>query len=108
MDCNLTRDAYRLLCLIYKEYLQRLEDGESRSQARSFASVPDTVRDNFSAVRLLDTLTELRDAGYIKKYLRDSFRPEPQGIICMEQRLPNGLSQVLEASAKIASLIGLV
>ena len=64
MDCNLTRDAYRLLCLIYKEYLQRLEDGESRSQARSFASVPDTVRDNFSAVRLLDTLTELRDAGY--------------------------------------------
>ena len=49
-----------------------------------------------------------RDAGYTKKYLRDSFRMEPQGIICMEQRFPNGLAQVLEASAKIASLIGLV
>ena len=105
---SLTKDADDLLCLIYEEYLLRLDSGQTRTQARSFDHTPETISRCFPAVRLLDTLSELRGAGFIKKYLRDSFRLEPAGIVYMEERFPRGLSQVLEWSAKIAALFGLM
>lgn len=107
MEVILTKNADKLICLIYKEYLRRCSNGVAKAQAVNFDvggencdAFNDFPKQDFSA-----TLRELKDAGMLKVYIYDDFKLEPAGIIYMEQRFPNGISQVLDWLAKLKNAI---
>ncbi len=107
---ELSKDADKLICLIYKEYLSRRKQGEIKRSARYFPKIskwPDSFL-VFSNSDLYDTLIELKRAGYIRCYIDASFALEDAGIIYMEQRFPKGISQVLDWLGKLKASIPFV
>ena len=107
MGTALTKDADKLICLIYKEFLDRRKSGTPKRQAKDFAE-PDEWPSSFSEFDeydMADTLSELKKAGFLKLYIHGGFQLEDRGIIYMEQRFPNGLAQVVDWLCKIAGAI---
>lgn len=107
MAINLTKDADKLICLIYKEYLRRRAAGSGKKEAANFMDSDRTGEafSDFPDCDLQETLNELKDAGLIKIFIYGDFELDTSGVIYMEQRFPNGVSQVLEWLAKIKSAI---
>ncbi len=95
---ELTNDADKLICYIYKIYLQRRKDGISKDKAAQFelsfyksdAKLSEWLIDDIKS-----TLVELSHSGYIKLYLRCDFILLTDAIIFMEKRFQNGLKEVL-------------
>ena len=111
MAIQLTKDADKLICLIYKEFLIRRENGTPKRQAKDFPEshcLPDSFLSEFSEEDLNDTLLELKNAGLVKVFIYGNFQLEDRGIIYMEQRFPNGVAQVLDWLGKIKSAIPFV
>ena len=111
MVISLTKDADKLICLIYKEFLSRRSHGTSKSQAKDFGNPtewPKSFLSEFSADDMGDTLAELKQSGIIKLYINNGFQLEDFGIIYMEQRFPNGVAQVLDWIGKFKSVIPFV
>ncbi len=108
MATELTKDADKLVCLIYKEYLSRRKYGLAKRQAKDFVEEndwPDSFAKEFNEDDMLDTLRELKSAGFVKQYIHGGFTLEDACIIYMENRFPNGLSQVLDWLGKIKGAI---
>ena len=65
---NLTKDAKKLLCLMYKEYKKRRKSGIGRSEARNFdsgAAVRESLSPDETIENIDDALQELFRAGYV-------------------------------------------
>lgn len=108
MDITLTKDADKLICLIYKDYLERREKGLPKSSAKAYperADWPKSLTDHFSTEDVRDTLRELKNKGLIRNYLYGGFALTDQGIIYMENRFPNGAAQILEWIGKIKGAV---
>lgn len=108
MDIKLTKDADKLICVIYKEYLTRIKDGTPKRNAKEFPdhlSWPDSFHQEFSDDDIMETIPELKQAGFIDLYIHGGFQLKPDAIIYMEQRFPDGISGVLEWMAKFKSAI---
>ena len=104
---DLTKDADTLICLIYAEYLNRRKTGVDKRQAKNFANTdnfPVSFKRKFSEDDIKATLPELKRAGMIRLYINSGFVLEDSGIIYMEKRFPNGISQVLDWLSKIISV----
>lgn len=111
MEVRLTKDADKQICLIYKEYLFRIKDGATKRQAKDFSDQtkwPESFLDEFSKADFSETMMELKNAGLIKRYIYGGFMLEDNAVIYMENRFPNGASQVLDWIAKIKNLIPFV
>ena len=111
MDIKLTKDADALICLIYKEYLDRRKAGFDKRKAKDFfyrEQWPDEFIGKGSLSDFLDTLRELQNIGFIRRTMGGGFYLEDAGIVYMEQRFPNGAAQVLDWLAKIKSAIPFV
>lgn len=111
MEINLTKDADKVICLIYKDYLNKRDSGISKSSAKAYArrsDWPESLTANFSVNDIMDTLRELKSVGFLRCYLHGGFVLTDQAIAYMENRFPNGISQVLEWLAKIKSAIPFV
>lgn len=110
MDVKLTKDADRMICEIYATYLERRSSGEPKSVAVDFSDEslwPDQHRPDWLCDDGRACIVELRNAGLISCLLYGGFMLKPQGIIYMESRFPNGLSQVLDFLGKIKALLPL-
>ena len=108
MEVKLTKDADRLICLIYEDYLFRREHGVSKASAKAYAETtdwPKSLTDEFSRDDVRDTLRELKAAGFVRSYLYGGFSLTDQAIVYMESRFPNGISQVLDWLGKIKGAI---
>lgn len=108
METSLTKDADKLICLIYKEFLSRRDSGVARRQAKDFAEPrqwPASFLQTFREEDIGDTLAELKRACFVRYYINGGFQLEDQGIIYMEQRFPNGIAQVLDWLAKIKNAV---
>lgn len=111
MAVELTKDADRLICLIYKEFLSRRESGISKGIAKDFGDPerwPASFLQEMQREDISDTLPELKKVGIIKLYINSGFRLEDSGIIYMEQRFPKGVAQVLDWLGKVKSAIPFV
>lgn len=111
MNIQLSKDADKLICLIYKEFLDRRKNGLSKQLAKDFPEpdkLPAEFLDTFSIDDLHDVLSELSDLDLIDLFIYDNFELKDLGIMYMEQRFPNGISQVLEWLGKIKSAIPFV
>ena len=101
---SITKNSYQILCLIYKVYLQRRKDGMSIRQAKNFDTdrafhseyIPTIQFDN-----LYSAIVELNNFGYLKKYVDGGFVLTDEGIILMENRFKNNLSEVIDFISKI-------
>lgn len=107
-EIRLTKDADKLICLIYKDYLERRENGLQKSSAKAYperADWPKSLTDHFSVEDVRDTLRELKNNGLIRSYSYSGFALTDNAIAYMETRFPRGVSQVLDWLAKIKSVI---
>lgn len=92
-----TKDTSKVLASIYKIYLDRRKDGQSKEEAIRFNE------DFYKDVKVLSTwlnsdissaIHELSDAKFIKPNIIGGFRIENTLIIQMENRFKSGASEV--------------
>lgn len=108
MDVQLTKDSNKLLCILYKTYLQRIKDGTDKYYAKSFGSshkINNMMIPEWSIYKIDETCRELDRSGFLECGYYDGhvFRStlNDDAIIYMEQRFKNGVKEFLEYFSKI-------
>lgn len=104
----LTKLADKVICCIYKEFLERRKNGESLSDSGHFESDFYTSIPFLSKMQESDidtVLQELRKNGYIKLSIIGSFRLTDDGLIYMENRFGDKAETVLEWINKIVGAV---
>lgn len=100
---QITKDADKMACLLYKKYLDKRKNGEPKSSAKRFDSNFYSDIDELSnwAIEDIDeTINELKRAGLIKKYIDGGFTLLDDFIVYMENRFKNGLKEVTDFISK--------
>ncbi len=109
---DITKDAKRILLTLYREYLNRRDDGYDRQSAAYFGdsdSLQETYFDDESSEDIADFCWELQRNGYIACFPGEDLANDvtllPETIVAMEQRFPNGVKSLLDAISKLSRLI---
>ena len=100
----MTKDADKLLCCVYKTYLERRNSCMSKEDSRYFENdfyKSDSHLSSWSYDDIDDTLNELKRIGYVKKSVTGSFELLDESVEYMENRFKNGLTEVLDIISKI-------
>lgn len=96
---DISLNAYKLLCLIYKEYLIRC-DTLPKEAAGEFLDIPETVYEYIKESDCYEYLVELKDNGLIKMSVDGSFELKNSAIVVMENRFKKGFFDVAEFLSK--------
>lgn len=111
-EIQLTKDADALICVLYKEYLQRRENGIPKSTAKRFGGSPNIhsqLMSKWSFEDVDETCRELSRAGLLKCFYADNIAYDAllsdAGIIYMEKRFANGLKSVLNYLERIKAFL---
>ena len=102
-EITLSKDAYKTLCLIYKEYLSRRKNNISKSSSSMFQSTnfetlfPDVNQEDF-----MSDLSELKRHNFVKLYIDGSFILNSEAVVYMENRFKNGLIEVVDFISKFS------
>ena len=96
---ELTKDADKLICCIYKEYLEKRKSKVPKLEAKEFEG--NFYKDikalsNWSDPDISETLQELHDKKYVKKDVLGDFILNDDAIIYMENRFKDGLKEVMD------------
>lgn len=96
---ELTKDADKLICCIYKEYLEKRKSGISKPEAKKFDG--NFYKDikalsNWSSQDISDTLEELKKKEYIARNILGEITLTDESIIYMENRFKDGLKEVMD------------
>ncbi len=109
---DITKDAKRILLTLYREYLNRRDNGYARQSAAYFGDsdlLQATCFGDESREDIADFCWELQRKGYIACFPGDNLANEitllPETIVAMEQRFPNGVKSLLDALGKLSGLI---
>ena len=100
---ELTKDADKMICVIYKTFLQARKNGCSKAEARRFNA---SALEEFPAFEdwhprdISDTLLEIGRLGLVRIYIGGDFELSDSGIIYMENRFKNGLLEVTDFISK--------
>lgn len=100
---ELTNDADKMICCLYKEFLVRRKHGVSKSNARRFSEEycsSDKVLSNWLPSDITDTMLELAQKNYLKVYIGGDYELLDGAIIYMENRFKNGLMELTDFVAK--------
>ena len=104
---ELTKDAQKLICKLYRNYLEKRKNGISKNQARSFGSshnIHETLCPELLFEDVDDTCRELSRAGFITCLWADNIADHvflsDSCIAYMENRFKNGLIEVTDFIAK--------
>jgi len=111
MSVELTKDADKMICEIYADYMKRRADGASKSVAMDFsekATWPEEYLPDWSSEDGSASLAELKRAGMIKQYIYGGFALTDDAIIYMENRFKKGLSEVLNWLGQLKAAIPFV
>ena len=95
---DLTRDSQKVICHIYKIFLERRKAKMSKSESRRYTELfykQDKELCKMSDDDISDCLSELAQNGYIKMYIIGEFDLLDKTIIYMENRFKNGAIDVL-------------
>ncbi|QIK56633.1 hypothetical protein G7059_01615 [Erysipelothrix sp. HDW6A] len=103
MSIELTKDQSTYLVAVYKMYLDKIKDGQSKSQASNFESgfwknskyLMTWHPDDISQVHM-----QLSKIGLFKTWIMGDFVLQPDAIFIMENRFKNGLKEVVEFLTK--------
>lgn len=100
---ELTKDADKLTCCIYKMYLEKRNSGMSKEAAKSFDEnfyKNEPKLSKWNKDDILDTLLELHKNGLIKLDIIGNFTLENKLIVYMENRFKNGLFEIVDFVSK--------
>lgn len=111
-EIQLSRDADALICVLYREYLNRRKSGVSKSSAKSFGEAK-TIHDNFmpkwSVDDVNETCLELCRADLLSCFCANNIVSEStltdEAIIYMENRFKDGLSALLKYLEKFVPFL---
>lgn len=101
---ELTKDADKLSCCIYKQYLEKRKSGKSKFDSKNFYDnfyVNDKHIGDWIPDDVQETLLELHKAKYLRLDIAGNFILEDTMIIYMENRFKNGLLEVLDILSKV-------
>ncbi len=108
----MTKDAEYLLCILYKEYTERRNEGKSKRESSYFGSsknVLDTFFGEWELEDLDETLWELGRLKYVSCLNADntiySFSITSTGIEYMENRFKNKFDDLIDTISKLKSVI---
>lgn len=94
---ELTRNADKVLCYIYKIFLTRKRQGKSQHESKKFSEdfyKSDSDLSSWHESDIDDSLMELGRNGYLKIYIGGDFELTDQSIVYMENRFKNGLKEL--------------
>ncbi len=103
---ELTKDADKMLCCLYKEYLQRIKSGNSKNASKLFNieyTRTDNVLSQWHNDDVLATRNELSKKGLLKAYVSGNFELTDEAVSYMENRFKNGLIDVIKYLADLAA-----
>lgn len=100
---QLTKDADKLICFMYKSYLSKRKDGIDKLNSkrfefleiRAFKCCSSWNNDDVKA-----TIAEISRAGYGSMFLDGGFLANDHFIVYMENRFKNGLNEVVDFITK--------
>lgn len=104
---GLSKDADKLICLLYKHYLEQRKANVSKSNARAFGS-SHNIHESFCPDWLFedvdDTCRELSRAGLLNCIWADNIAYDvsfsDQAVIYMEKRFENNLNKLIDFISK--------
>lgn len=100
---ELTKDADKVICCIYKEYLEKRKSGMSKSEAKEFnGNFYRNIKplSKWNSADISDTLQELHKKELIKKNVIGDFILLDSAIIYMENRFKKGLEEITDFISK--------
>lgn len=104
---DLTKDSEKLFCLIYKNYLEKIKSGMSKSAANSFGSshtIHEQLCPNWHFEDVDEACRQLSRSGLLKCFWADGIAFETSitdpGIIYMENKFKDGLLSVVDFVTK--------
>ena len=108
-DINLTRDSDKLICALYKKYLEQRKHGVSKSEAKYFGSAIDiqkTIFPQWSLEDVEETCRELDRAQLLSSVLYvddtcDKIELSDKAIIYMENRFGNTIDKIVDYISKL-------
>lgn len=103
MKIELTKDADKMICYLYKEYLTRHKNEMSKSSARQFEDNYFRTAEKFSSWNYSDiqmSLSELKSNELVKDNITGSFQLSDKCIIYMENRFKAGLNELADFISK--------
>lgn len=100
---QLTKDADKMLCCLYKEYLERRKLGNSKRDSKRFSNEytsSDPILSTWHKSDISDTILELGQKGFLKVYIGGDFDLTDMSIIYMENRFKNNISEISDFISK--------
>lgn len=97
MEIKLTKEADKLLAVMYKEYLARRKEGQGKGSASHFEGTYLAGLTPISAwpeENLYDAINELKRKGLAKAYITGDCELSEEAIAIMEDRFADGLAAV--------------
>lgn len=111
-EIKLTREADALICVLYREYLQRRKSGVSKADAKFFAGsqyIHTELMAKWSFEDVDETCRELSRAGLLNCRYADNITYiatiSDAGIIYMESRFADGVSAVFSYLERIRAML---
>lgn len=108
MDITLTKDSEKLICIMYKNYLEKRKSGIDKKRAIFFISshtIHEELIPEWSFSDVDDTCRELSRAGVITCRWADNTAHyiviSDLGIAYMENRFKDGLISVIDFLSKL-------
>lgn len=96
---ELTRDSYRLLCLIYDLYQSKVKSGMSKTQSKEFESdfyKGEKRLSKWHKDDIQSALSELSNKNYLKTNILDEHTLTDKAIIKMENKFKDNASEIFE------------
>lgn len=113
-EIQLTKDADALICVLYKEYLEKRKSGVPKRSAGFFGSsktIHANLMQKWPFEDVDDTIRELSRADLLNCLFADNIAYEVSiseiGVIYMENRFKDGLASLFSYIEKIRLLIPL-
>ena len=100
----MTKNADKLVCIVYKIYLERQKQGLSGSESVEVGTTGDMQKAHFkewAEIDIGDLCDELKETGYLTKDILGNITLLPKGIEYMEGRFKRKINQLLDYIEKI-------
>lgn len=98
MDIRLTKDGKKSIAKIYKAYLDRKNNGESKSSARYFDKFNPSFEEFINSVK--EDIGELKEAGFLNVSISGGFELSYSGIVYMENQKADTIKEWLSFGAQ--------
>ena len=99
----MTKDADKMLCCLYREYLNRINAGSSKTSARKFTTEyidSDKILSEWHPDDVYTVRNELKRTGYLNVNIIGNFEFSDEGITYMENRFKNNINEVADFLTK--------